>query len=227
VAARLPLEAGDHVLDIGCGPGWFWATAAPQLPPKLDLTLSDQSAGMVAEAVQRCTPLPLAAVRGQQADAASLPFAEGSFAAVVAMHMLYHVPDQAQAIAEMHRVLRPGGCLAVTTNGVGNMQKLYALTTVFGSPPYDPAAAAFGYGDAERLLSAQFGNVSTAHHPARLRVTEPEDVFLALTSYPPGDAASEAQLVVLRAAIDRAFEEGGGVLETDKETALFLARKAS
>ncbi len=79
----------------------------------------------------------------------------------------------------MFRVLKPGGFLAVTTNGAGNMRALYALTTVFGSPPFDPAGAAFGYDAAERIMRAQFGNVTMTKHPARLRVTEPEDVFLA------------------------------------------------
>src|SRR5690606_20314752 len=106
-----------------------------------------------------------------------------------------------QAIAEMHRVLKPGGFLAVTTNGAGNMRALYALTTVFGSAPTDPAGASFGYGDAERIMQAQFGNVTMAHHPARLRVTDPEDVFLALTSYPPGDRADDVQLHAFRKAI--------------------------
>jgi SAM-dependent methyltransferase len=141
------------------------------------------------------------------------------------MHMLYHVKDPAKAIAEMHRVLKPGGFLAVTTNGVGNMRKLYELATVLGSPPHDPAAAAFGYQAAKRLMRRQFGNVVPSQHPASLRITEPEDVYLALTSYPPGDEAQEAELVQLRGAIAEAFREGKGVLEVDKESGLFISRK--
>ncbi len=64
-----------------------------ELPEKLDLTLSDFSPGMVQEAVERCQPLPFASVTGQQADASALPFEDGSFDAVIAMHMLYHLPD--------------------------------------------------------------------------------------------------------------------------------------
>ena len=62
---------------------------------------------------------------------------------------------------------------------------MYELTTVLGSPPHDPAGAAFGYDAAERLMRFQFWNVVLSQHPASLRVAEPEDVFLALTSYPP------------------------------------------
>ncbi len=225
VARQLPLEPGHHILDIGCGPGWFWTATADIVPEKLTLTLADLSPGMVREAVERCQPLPFASVQGRQADATALPFAESAFDVVVAMHMLYHLPDPAKVIAEMCRVLKPGGFLAVTTNGAGNMRKLYALTTVFGSPPIDPSATAFGFKTAEQLMRSQFGNVTTARHPARLRVTEPEDVFLALTSYPPGDEASEAQLAALRQTIDDAFRRGNGVLDTEKEVGLFLSRK--
>ncbi|MBB3452578.1 ubiquinone/menaquinone biosynthesis C-methylase UbiE [Rhizobium sp. BK313] len=227
VARQLPLNAGNRILDVGCGPGWFWAATVNELPESLDLTLSDLSPGMVQEAVERCQSLAFGEVTGQQADATALPLEDGSFDAVIAMHMLYHLPDQPQAIAEMYRVLKPGGFLAVTTNGAGNMRKMYELTTVFGSPPYDPAGAAFGYDTAERLMQTQFGNVTMTQHPARLRVTEPEDVFLALTSYPPGDEADEARLAAFRDAITEAFRVGDGVLEAEKETGLFISRKAS
>jgi SAM-dependent methyltransferase len=175
--------------------------------------------------VERCQTLPFGSVQGQQADASALPFKEGSFDAVIAMHMLYHLPTPAKGIAEIYRSLKPGGFLAVTTSGARNMRKMYELTTVFGSPPSDPAAAAFGFDTADRLMRSQFGNVTMSQHPARLRITEPEDVFLALTSYPPGDSASEPQLAELRKAIANAFQQSNGVLEVDKEDGLFLSRK--
>lgn len=226
MAGQLPLRSGDHVLDIGCGPGWFWASVVDQLPRPINLTLADLSLGMVEEALGRCQALSLGSVRGEAADAAALPFADESFDAVIAMHMLYHLPDPAAAIAEMARVLKPGGCLAVPTNDIGNLQALYELTTVFGSDPVDPAGASFGYAAAERLMRAQFGTVSFAQQPARLRVTSPDDVFLALTSYPPGDRATEAELARFRDAIEAAFARGNGVLEAEKQIGLFLSRKA-
>lgn len=225
VARQLSLKAGDRVLDIGCGPGWFWAASESVLPERLNLTLVDMSAGMVSEAVERSKSLRFASVEGQQADAMALPFDDGAFDVVVAMHMLYHVPDAAVAIADMFRVLKPGGLLAVTTNGADNMRELYALTTAFGGAPSEPVAALFGYDAAERMMRAQFGNVAYSDYPATLRITDPEGVFLALTSYPPGDRASEGQQRAFRDAIREAFARGNGVLESRKQTGLFLSRK--
>lgn len=181
--------------------------------------------GMVKEAVDRCTALDFASIKGVTSDASELPFSDSSFDVVVAMHMLYHVPDQARAIAEMHRVLKPGGTVAVTTNGAANLGELYALTTTLGSDPMDPAAVAFGYDKASQLLLQQFGNVEQTVHPAALRVTDPDVVFDALTSYPPGDTASAESLASFRRAIDDAFTGSDGVLHVQKDTALFLSRK--
>ena len=180
---------------------------------------------MVDEALQRCGALPLASVTGVAADATRLPFPDDTFDAVIAMHMLYHVADQERAIAEFHRVLRPGGTLLVTTNGIDNMRELYRLTTVFGSPPTDPAALAFGFERAEQLMRDRFGNATLAVHPQAMRVTDPEAVYLALTSYPPGDAAPAEQQAAFRAAIDAAFAAGGGALDVTKQTGVIAARK--
>ncbi len=226
VAANAGPSPRARVLDIGCGPGWFWASVADLLPDDLELTLADLSAGMVAEASARVRGLRNWSVRGAEANVATLPFADESFDAVFAMHMLYHVPDPAAGIAEIARVLRPGGVAAVTTNGSNNLRQLYALTTAFGGKPNEPVADAFGFEVAERLLRAQFGNVAIKQHPGGMRVTDPEDVFLALTSYPPGDSASETQLAAFRGAIHEAFARGGGALEVETEVGLFVSRKS-
>ena len=53
-----------------------------------------------------------------------LPFEADTFDAVVANHMLYHVPDRAQALAEMQRVLKPGGQVYLATNGLAHLREL-------------------------------------------------------------------------------------------------------
>lgn len=224
VAKHLQLAAGSSVLDVGCGPAWFWPEAATVLPSDLSLTLLDQSQDMVNEAMERCRALPFD-IAGVAADAQSLPFPDACFDAVIAMHMLYHVEDQPKAISEFHRVLKPGGMVLTTTNGLNNMHELYRLTTVFGSAPTDPAASVFDFERAHALLTERFGNAALAVHPQTMRVTDPETVYLALTSYPPGETASIAQQEAFRQAIDQAFAQGGGSLDVTKEVGVIISRK--
>ena len=224
VRQQLPLLDKAALLDVGCGPGWFW-TSCGELPDDLDLTLLDRSATMVREAVERCVTAGYGPVVGEVADASRLPFADASFDGVIAMHMLYHVERPQEAIAEMARVTKPGGFVAITTNGVRNMREIYALTASLGARPVDPAAAVFGFAEAQDAMRRIFGEVSFHQHVSRLRVTDPEDVFLAMTSYPPCEDAGEEELSAFRTAIASAFADGGGALESQHERGLFLARK--
>lgn len=104
--ARLRVVPGQRVLDLGCGPGDGTAWLAAQGAAAIGL---DYSAGMVASA-RREPSLVGRLVRG---DAGRLPFAEASFDKVVCTNSFHHYPDHARALAEMRRVLKPGGLLVL------------------------------------------------------------------------------------------------------------------
>ena len=111
---RLRLREGERVLEVGCGPGNLWSENAERIPARLELVLTDLSPGMLDEARGRLagvSPMPAFRV----ADVQMLPFPDARFDAVVASHMLYHVPDRAKALGEIRRVLRPGGRFFATT----------------------------------------------------------------------------------------------------------------
>ncbi|MFO7546964.1 MAG: class I SAM-dependent methyltransferase [Trueperaceae bacterium] len=111
------------VLDVGVGTGRLWQANAERVPASWDLTLSDASAGMVAEAGRMLnrTGLPGRAI---EADASELPFADASFDLVFANHMLYHVPDIERAVSELRRVLKRDGLLYAATNGAQHLALL-------------------------------------------------------------------------------------------------------
>jgi|GEM_PF-1416415 len=73
-------------------------------------------------------------------------------------------------------------------------------------------------------MQAQFGNVTMTQHPARLRVTNPDDVFLALT------CPILPAILQIRCSLPHfteAFRVGNGALEVGKESGLFISRKAA
>ncbi len=103
------LQLGD-VLDAGSGDG---ALAELLAPRARSITCLDKSPKMVAAAEKRLDRV--AHARVAHGDVCALPFGPGSFDVVLAFNVLVHVDEPARAIAEAHRVLRSGGCLAIVT----------------------------------------------------------------------------------------------------------------
>ncbi|MBI3789862.1 MAG: methyltransferase domain-containing protein [Gemmatimonadetes bacterium] len=113
VPPRLPLAPGARVLEIACGTGRVTQHLLAALPEGATLVATDLSAAMLAVAQER-----LGAdlrVTWQEADALALPFAEGSFDAVVCQFGVMFFPDKLAGLREMHRVLTPGGRVLFST----------------------------------------------------------------------------------------------------------------
>jgi SAM-dependent methyltransferase len=109
----LDIAPGDVVLDVACGPGNTTRSLLGELGPDGLAVGVDSSATMLAQAVHESTPgSPVGYVR---ADAADLPFADGTFDAVSCYGALYLMDDPFGALREMTRLLKPGGRVAVLT----------------------------------------------------------------------------------------------------------------
>ncbi len=105
------LQPGQRVLDVGTGTGVVALEAAPHVAPNGRITGIDLSHGMLA--VARAHAKRSEAIDFREMDAEHLAFGDSSFDAVVSLFALLHFPDPLQALREMHRVLRPGGSLAI------------------------------------------------------------------------------------------------------------------
>jgi len=115
---QLRWHGNERVLDIGCGPGDLIRRMGQEHKGWGLLAGLDFSPGMIAKAVASTESPAVAYLAG---EAQALPFPDRFFDVAMARHMLYHVPDIDQAIAEAARVLRPGGVFLVTTNSAHTM----------------------------------------------------------------------------------------------------------
>jgi SAM-dependent methyltransferase len=223
VLAQIHWPAEGDVLEVGCGPGWLWAEKSA-LPAGLRLTLTDLSPGMVAVARERAVGAGRQLAAARVADAQELPFEARSFDVVVANHMLYHVPSPEKAVAEMARVLRPGGVLMAATSGTRHLRQLWEIRAeVFGGPPTSVNPDVFGAVTGGPILARHFGRVEWRDYPDTLFCTSADDVVAFLTSAPPGQDATADQQEDLRRAVEGRFEAGGGMLAVSKEAGLLVA----
>lgn len=107
VRALLDLDPGEDVLSIGCGPGFEPNEIADVVGPTGTVHALDRSHPMLDAAASRCGDQPQVTLT--QADAVALPVANNSVDAVTAVQVYEYVLDIEAAVAELARVLRPGG----------------------------------------------------------------------------------------------------------------------
>jgi ubiquinone/menaquinone biosynthesis C-methylase UbiE len=114
IADRLKVGPGDRVLDVGCGPGRLALVLAQRVAPAGFVTGIDPAKQMLARARAKARRAGVLA-EFQEAYAQRLPFSDATFDAVSCTLALHHVAEQdrATAVAEMYRVLRPGGRLVI------------------------------------------------------------------------------------------------------------------
>lgn len=109
IMAWLAPNAGESVLDIGCGGGEAVAFVAERVGPSGHAIGLERSAASVAKLCARYPVIELPALSFQSGEAEALPFADESFAAVLCVNVLEAILDRPRALAEMLRVLKPDG----------------------------------------------------------------------------------------------------------------------
>ena len=215
----LPDDA--RILELGCGRGDVWVENRDRIPPDWDITLSDLSPGMIEKAGSNLEDSEIL-FDYEVIDAQSIPYPEATFDGVVANHMLYHVPDRAKGIAEIHRVLKPGGLLFAATNGHGNMGELWDIVNTPVRAEFDRVANHFRLEDGEQELREVFQEVAVDRYPDALHVTDAEPVIDYINSL--GGKVNDLQASEIRRRIqDRIDCDGKFVIR--KASGILTARK--
>ncbi len=114
VLDRIGIRPGDHVLELGPGPGAFTVGAAQCAGAAGRLIAVDIQPEMIAQVEQRVREAGLTNVETHVASAHHLPLEDGSVDRAFLITVLPEIPDPSRALAELHRVLRKGGVLSIT-----------------------------------------------------------------------------------------------------------------
>jgi SAM-dependent methyltransferase len=104
---------GERILEVGPGTGYYSIDAAGWVAPGGQLDVLDVQQEMLDHTLRRAAERGMANVVPHLGDARSLPFADASFDAAYLVTTLGEIPDQDAALAELSRVLKPGGRVVV------------------------------------------------------------------------------------------------------------------
>jgi ubiquinone/menaquinone biosynthesis C-methylase UbiE len=223
VLGQLPTQA--DVLELGCGSGALWSTCPERIPAGWSITVSDFSAGMLDSAWRSLVTLGRG-FKFEQIDAQSIPYPDATFDIVIANFMLYHVPDRPKALAEIRRVLRPGGTLVAATGGENHLREIkdwfesldLALEiAVFRNP--------FTIENGLQQLQPFFSDIQTQRYEDSLRITELPPLMAYLKSTATYSDNPEAAFTKLEQKLTAELQTKGAIKIT-KESGLFLAVKA-
>jgi SAM-dependent methyltransferase len=216
----LPRDA--RVLEIGCGDGGLWKRNAERVPAGWEIVLLDLSPGMLA-AIKLGLPF-----RRVQGDAERLPFADDTFHAVIANHMLYHVADRPRALSDIRRVLVPAGRLFAGTNSASHMARMKDLVEhCLGERSPLAGAMPFSLENGEAQLRGWFDRVEIRRTGGELRVTDPDVIVRYVMSMPeaPQRIAGPRLDELQRLARDEIAAKGAYVFTT--AAGLFIATKTA
>ena len=215
-AARIP-----RLLDVATGPGYVAGTAAQRGASSFGV---DFSLAMTLLARSRYPKLPFAV-----GDAEDLPFADRSFDSVVTNFGLLHLGRPEKALAEAHRVLRPGGRVAFTVWAPPEESVAFGIVLraidAYGNRdvPLPPGPPFFQFSDPAEsrraLAETGFQSIQVMRVPQVWRLPSADDLSEAMESATVRTrgllaAQSKESLLAIREAVRRdakAYEKNGGI----------------
>lgn len=220
----LKLPENAVILEVGCGPAYLWRNCVNRIPAGWKITLSDLSPGMV-DAAWRNLVVTGRTFKFEQIDVESIPYPDESFDAVIANHMLYHVPDREQAIREIARVLKLGGHLFATTVGQNHLVELHRwLQHAHIDKSFEEFSRSFTLENGLEQLQRLFSEVSMSRYEDNLVVTEVESIMAYIRSSIRASELAEDSILEIERDLENELEEKGSIF-IHKDSGLFEAIK--
>jgi ubiquinone/menaquinone biosynthesis C-methylase UbiE len=220
----LKLPENAKILELGCGPAYLWQENISRIPNGWRITLSDLSSGML-DAAWRNLVVSGRAFQFKEIDAQSIPFEDETFDAVVANHMLYHVPDRLKAIAEMKRVLTSNGRLIATTIGENHLKEIANwIRQVNPGMEFVSFGSPFTLENGLDQLKPFFSQVVLSRYSDRLQVTEVKPIIAFILSTSHAAGVSDEKLAKLQVDLEKELKEKGRIF-ISKDSGLFEAIK--
>jgi len=220
----LKLPENTRILELGCGPGYLWQENVNRIPSTWDITLSDLSSGML-DSAWRNLVVTGRSYRFKEIDAQAIPFADETFDAVIANHMLYHVPDRPKAIAEIIRVLKPNGRLFATTIGKNHLKEIADwIQQVKPGTDFVSFGSPFTLENGFEQLNQFFPQVMLSRYPDSLQVTEVKPIIAFILSTSHAAEISEEKLIKLGNDLEQILKEKSKI-SIQKDSGLFEAIK--
>jgi ubiquinone/menaquinone biosynthesis C-methylase UbiE len=220
----LKLPADAKILELGCGPAYMWKECASRVPSTWDITLSDLSSGML-DSAWRNLVVTGRNYKFKEIDAQGIPFEDKTFDAIIANHMLYHVPDRPKAIAEIKRVLKTGGHFFATTVGDNHLQEITNwFWMIHKSDVWDSFSNLFTLENGPDQLKPFFPNVTVSRYKDNLLVTELEPLVAYLRSGVRAGELSEDEFAKLESDLKKELKEKGKIF-IQKDSGMFEAVK--
>jgi SAM-dependent methyltransferase len=219
------LASQARVLELGCGPGDLWLENIDRIPEGWEISLSDFSSGMVNQAWQTLIDQPHD-FTFETIDAQSIPYEADHFDIVIANHFLYHIPDRPKAIAEIRRVLKPGGRLYATTIGRDHLQELPGLVARFAPDAGDflrNDKIPFTLDDGAAQLGAYFSDIQMKRYLDELRVAD-VDILVDYIFSGIRLRLEESRRDELTHFIQQEMSANNGVITIKKDSGIFIAR---
>jgi len=220
----LTLPQDARILELGCGHANLWKENVDRIPAGWNITLSDLSPGMV-DAAWRNLVVTGRPFKFEEIDAQSIPSAAETFDAVIANHMLYHLPDRPKGLAEIKRVIKSGGCLFATTIGKHHLKEMDEwLLRVSEDKLSIVSHLPFQLETGAAELKEYFASVTMNRYDDNLEVTVIEPIIAYMRSGFSSENITESKLMELQQELESELAQNGKIFIT-KDSGLFQAVK--